>query len=165
MSKSLSLHAALPLIAGLSVMAGCASSSEAVKEEVTRTEATVQQIEQSGATRDAGGVELEQAKDKTAQARHAMDKGHEKDALRLAEQARLDADLAQAKAHSHTAQQSAEEVRASIEQLRREALRPAGDTTLPAPTTTNPSAVPPDASSTPAPTPQITPSSTSDARG
>lgn len=168
MTRPLSLQAALPLIAGLSViLVGCASTaSESVKEEVTRTEATVQQIAQSGATRDAGGIELEQAKDKTAQARRAMDKGDEKDALRLAEQARLDADLAQAKARSYTAQKSAEEVRMSIEQLRREAQRStgSGDTTSPAatPTTPGPTSVP--STPTPAPTPEVAPSSTSDSR-
>lgn len=163
MSRSLSLHAALPLIAGVSVMAGCASTSEAVKEEVTRTEATVQQIEQTGATRDAGGLELEQAKDKTVQARRALDKGDGKTALRLAEQARLDADLAQAKAQSHTAQRSAEEVRTSIEQLRREAMTPNGatDSTTPpgvvTPSTTTPSTAPASA-------PEVAPSTTSDSR-
>lgn len=160
MSRPLSLYVALPLIAGLSVMAGCASTSESVKEEVARTEATVQQIQQSGATRDAGALELEQAKDKAARARRAMDKGDEKDALRLAEQARLDADLAQAKARSHSAQRSAEEVRTSIEQLRREAARPAA-----APATTVPGTPLTPGATVPSPSPApASPSSTSDAR-
>ena len=150
MSRSMSLHTALPLIAGLSVMAGCASSSrESVREEVARTEATVQQVQQSGMTRDSGGLELEQAKDKTRQARAALERGKEERALRLAEQARLDADLAQAKARSYTAQRSAEAVRTSIEQLRREALRQ-DDSDSTAPTMT-PSTTTPGTTTMPAP--------------
>jgi hypothetical protein len=140
----LSLPRALPLIASVSLAAGCASTFEAVKEEVARTEATVQQIDQSGVTRDAGAIELEQAKDKAAAARRAMDAGDDKDALRLAEQARLDADLAQAKARSHSAHRSAEEVRVSIEQLRREAMQPANSAVTPsAPNTTPPGTMSP----------------------
>lgn len=167
MTRPFSLQAALPLIAGFSViLTGCASTSESVKEEVARTEATVKQIEQTGATRDAGALELEQAKDKTAQARKAMDKGDDKDALRLAEQARLDADLAQAKSHSHSAQKAAEEVRTSIEQLRQEAQRStgAGGTTSPTPSPMAPATTTTPSTTTPAPTPQVAPSSTSDSR-
>lgn len=140
------MNVALPLVAGIAVIGGCASSSPEVREEVARTEATVQQVQQSGMTRDAGGLELEQAKDKARQARVALDDGKEKQALRLAEQARLDADFAQAKARSRTAQQSAEEVRSSIEQLRRETLRQTdAPATTGAPTTTMspPAATPP----------------------
>jgi hypothetical protein len=134
MSRSLSSHVALPLIAGLSVIAGCAAPSESVREEIARSETTVQQIQQSGVTQETGGLELEQAKDKTAQARRALDKGDEQTALRLAEQARLDAELARAKARSKTAQKSAEEVMSSIETLRQEAGRPAAGSTTPATT-------------------------------
>lgn len=159
MSRSLSLHAALPLIAGLSVIAGCAGTSESVREEVARTEATVQQVQQSGMMQEAGGLELEEAKDKVGLARRALDKGDEDTALRLAEQARLDVDLAQAKSRSKTAQKSAEEVTTSIEQLRREAGRPAQGAETGA---TTPTSTP--TRTMPAPTSSVPPSSTSDAR-
>ena len=146
----------LPLIASLAVAAGCASTNESVREEIARTEATVQQVQQSGMTRDAGGLELEQAKDKVAQARRALDDGKDERALRLAQQARLDADLAQAKARSHETQRSAEEVRTSIEQLRRESQRsPASDmesgTSTTVPTRTMPPSTTPGTSMTPTP--------------
>ena len=155
--RSVSLHAALPLLAGFAVMSGCASTNENVREEVARTEATVQQVQQSGMTQQAGGLELEEAKDKARQARAELDDGNEEKALRLAEQARLDADLAQAKARSHSAQRSAEEVRTSIEQLRREALRQSSETATTPSTTTLPGATAsPGTTTMPAPMPSTT---------
>jgi hypothetical protein len=152
--RSVSLHAALPLLASFAVMGGCASSTnENVREEVARTEATVQQVQQSGMTQQAGGLELEEAKDKAQQARAALEDGKDEKALRLAEQARLDADLAQAKARSNSAQRSAEEVRTSIEQLRREALRQSSESATTPSTTTSPGATTsPGTTTMPAPT-------------
>jgi hypothetical protein len=124
MSRSLRTRAAVPLIAGLSLLAaGCATTNEALVEEITRTEASIQQVQQSGQTREAGGLELEQAKDKVARARRALENGDESTARRMAVEARLDADLAEAKANSHSSQQAVDEVMASIEALRRETDR------------------------------------------
>lgn len=138
MSRLFSLGVAVPLIAGMSVIAGCATTNEGLREDIARTEASIQQVQESGMTREAGGLELEQAKDKVARARQAFDNGDEETAMRMAQEARLDADLAQAKARSRSAQQAVQEVTASIESLRREAGRSTTQMQPMQPSTTTP---------------------------
>lgn len=154
MKRLFNLGVAVPLIAGMSVIAGCATTNEGLREDIARTEASIQQVQESGMTREAGGLELEQAKDKVARARKAFENGDEETAMRMAQEARLDADLAQAKARSRSAQQAVQEVTASIESLRREAGR---TTTQMSPSTAAPTTATPT-------TPSPTTSTTSDAR-
>ena len=69
--------------------------------------------------------EAELARDKLDRARDAMEDGENLEARRLAEQALVDAQLAEAQARSEVARQNAAELRASIETLRDELARQA----------------------------------------
>jgi hypothetical protein len=68
-------------------------------------------------------AELRMASDKLEAARRAMREEKYGEARRLAEQATVDAQLAEAKARDAQSQQTAREMRANIESLRREAER------------------------------------------
>jgi hypothetical protein len=104
-------------------LGACSSVSDATKAEVARSETIVAQAMQSIGTSEHGAMELQQAKDHLGAAKTAVDKGDDKGASRNAEKARLDADLALAKAQSATAQRAADELTASIKSLRDESQR------------------------------------------
>jgi hypothetical protein len=63
------------------------------------------------------------ARDKLERARNAMADGENVEARRLAEQALVDAQLAEAEARSEVAREHADELRQSIETLREELAR------------------------------------------
>jgi hypothetical protein len=100
--------------------AGCAGTPPTEKVEVA--EAAVRQADTRGAAEDAA-LELRLARDKLERARVAMADERYVTARRLAEQAQVDALLAEAKAQSAAALESAHEMRDSIESLRGEAQR------------------------------------------
>lgn len=117
----------LPLIglsAAASLLVGCGSVSDLTKERVARSETAVATAQQTVGNSETGALELQRAKDKLAQAQTALNKKDEKGAERLAQEARLNAELAVAKSQSASARRAADEVMASIETLRREAARP-----------------------------------------
>ena len=109
-------------IATLVLVAGCAVSKE-TKESVARAEATVQQAQQALGNNEASAIEVQRAKDHLAQAQKAVEDGDDKPAARHAQQAELDAQLAVAKAQHSTARKAADELQASINQLRQESQR------------------------------------------
>jgi hypothetical protein len=117
----MALHGRSLLIAALFV-AGCGTPPPTEKVEVA--EAAVRQADTRGAGEDAA-LELRLARDKLARAQLAMEDERYVDARRLAEQAQVDALLAEAKAQSAAALQSARDMRDSIESLRGEAQRAA----------------------------------------
>jgi hypothetical protein len=104
------------------IAAGCAGNPPTEKVEVA--EAAVRQADTRGAG-DEAALELRLARDKLERARVAMADERYVDARRLAEQAQVDALLAEAKSQSATALESAREMRDSIESLRGEAERAA----------------------------------------
>lgn len=79
-------------------------------------ETAIAQAERSDA-RELAAVELERARHKLAQARSAVRQGHYEGARRLAEQAELDAELADLKARTAQSKQALEAVRASVDRL------------------------------------------------
>jgi hypothetical protein len=86
------------------------------------------------AARSAGAGELapeslQQAQSKLARARLLAQAGQSQDAMRLAEQAQVDAELARAQASSERSRRAAEAVQASLRSLREELNR--GRTALP----------------------------------
>jgi Domain of unknown function (DUF4398) len=109
-------------IAALVLVAGCAVSKE-TKESVARAETTVQQAQQALGNNEASAVEVQRARDHLAQAQKAVEDGDDKPAMRHAQQAELDAQLAVAKAQYSTARKAADELQASIQQLRQESQR------------------------------------------
>jgi hypothetical protein len=107
--------------AGVTMLLGLAAcaSGPAPEREVAAAEVAVENAEEANAAAHAPGP-YALARDKLERAREAMGEGENEEALRLAEEALVDADLAEARARSQVAQENAAELRASIETLREE---------------------------------------------
>ena len=111
----------LPMMVGIALITACGSTNPPT-QQLTETRMVIEQAEQVGAEEYAP-LEIREAKRKLQQAREAVeDKEHEK-AIRLLEQARVDAELAQVKALSAKSQKAAAELRESIRVLREELER------------------------------------------
>jgi len=99
-------------------MGGCSSvPNDKVEEQFTSTETSVSQAEQTGA-QDRALTELQQAKDKLAEAKTAYKDGDEEQALRLAEEAQVDAQYAAARSQAVQDQEAAANVQKSIDTVR-----------------------------------------------
>lgn len=107
--------------AGMVALAGCASDP-APEAELGAAELAVSQAEQANAPAQAAEA-YRAARDKLELARDAMEDGDNQEARRLAEQALVDAQLAEAAARSQVARQNATELRDSIETLQDELAR------------------------------------------
>jgi CHASE3 domain sensor protein len=116
----------LVLTAGL--LAGCGGISDLTKERVARSETSVQQAQQTLGNSEQGAVELQRAKENLDGARKAMKDGNDQMADRYAQLAQLDAELAVSKSQTASARKAADEMLASIKQLRQEAERPTAPT-------------------------------------
>jgi hypothetical protein len=114
----------LPLGIGmLAVLSACTGVSAVTKERVAQGDTSVQQAQQTLGQSEQGAMDLQQAKDKIAAAKSALAKGDHEQAERSAAQAHLYAELAVARSQSASARNSADEVLASLEMLRRETER------------------------------------------
>jgi alpha-D-ribose 1-methylphosphonate 5-triphosphate synthase subunit PhnG len=114
--KSAALGAVL-----LAAAAGCATSP-VPDEKIAVAKASVQRAEQSGAP-ELAPVEMAQARDKLARAQTAAADRNLQPATELAEQADLDAQVAEATAQEKKSQQAAQQLEASLQALRQESLR------------------------------------------
>lgn len=101
-------------------LAGCGSSKQPPTEKLATAESFINTARETEA-RDF--VELRRAEDKLSQAKIAMAKEDYEAAAQLAEQALIDARLAEAKAESVAAKQATQDLRDSINTLRREVNR------------------------------------------
>ena len=108
-------------VAALVTMLGCSSGPRPV-EQLARASTLIEQAEKTGAARFAA-ADLEQARGKLSRAETAADDGDQETALRLAQQAAVDAELAQARAAAAEAKNSEEELKRSLQSLREEAGR------------------------------------------
>lgn len=108
--------------AGLVIGLVACASDPAPEAEIAAAEVAVDQAGQANAPAQAPGP-YELARDKLERARDAMEDGENLEARRLAEQALVDAQLAEAQARSEVARQNAAELRASIETLQDELAR------------------------------------------
>jgi uncharacterized lipoprotein YajG len=106
-------------------LAGCADKVPPPTQQVTMATQAIAQAESSGAFEFAP-VELKSAWDKLSQAKLAMDKEENDKARRLADEAMIDANLAEAKARSAKSQKVVEEMKESIRVLRQEMDRKVG---------------------------------------
>jgi hypothetical protein len=124
MSRSIS-KAALPALgaAALALLAGCGSVSEVTKERVARSETVVKQSQQTLGNSESGAVEMQRARDHLEQAQRAVKDNKDTEAQRHANMAALEAELAVSKGQTAGARRAADELLASLEQLRREAGR------------------------------------------
>lgn len=123
--KTPDFRAGLPILALLTagVLAGCSSVSEVTKDRVARSETSYQQAQQTVGRSEAGALELQRSKDNLEQAKAALSKKESEKAERYAQLAQLDAELAVSKSQSAAARKAADELMASIQQLRQEAAR------------------------------------------
>jgi hypothetical protein len=117
------IRATVPLALAALLLAGCGGVSQLTKERVARSETSVQQAQQTVGNSEQGALELQRAKDNLDRARKAMKDGDEQPAERYAQLAQLDAELAVSKSQSASARKAADELVASIKQLRQEAQR------------------------------------------
>lgn len=108
-------------LAGIVLMASCASTNPPNKQ-MTETEMVIKAADAAGATTHAP-LELREANRKLDLARVAMNEKKYIRAERLADQARVDAELAHVKAESAIAQKSAADVKESIRVLQEEIRR------------------------------------------
>jgi len=106
------------------VLAACASTPPPPTEQIAVTTAAVANAAAQGA-QELSPSELGLARDKLRRANLAMAAQDNEQAMRLAQQAQLDAQLSQAKANSAKARRAAEEVEAASRALREEMSRKA----------------------------------------
>ena len=104
------------------VLAGCAIQAPAPEEQVRLAAQSIAQAESSGAVEFAP-VEIKSARDKLSQAKLAMNRDEHLKAKRLADEAMVDANLAEAKARSAKSQKVVEELKESIRVLQQEMNR------------------------------------------
>src|ERR1700682_6193477 len=121
-TKSLTLtKGAVAFAATVVVLAACASNP-AADEKIAVAKASLQRAESSGAPEFAP-VELAAARDKLARAEKENADRNLQPATVLAEQANIDAQLAEATAQQHRSYKAALEYDASMQALRQESMR------------------------------------------
>jgi hypothetical protein len=125
--------AALPLL----LLQACAHQrADGLTEQMARTEAVLKQAESAGAEQEAL-PELQHARDKFSEARRELAKGSgssDREAMRLAKEAEVDAQYAAAKAQAERQEDAASEVQEGVRALEDEAQRNAAN---PPPVTAN----------------------------
>jgi len=104
------------------VASGCASAPDRPERQLARAETSIEFAEQNGAS-EYGSTALDRARYHLEIAQNEADEGDHADALRHAEKAELDAELAAAQTSTGKASEALEEIRKSIETLRREIAR------------------------------------------
>jgi hypothetical protein len=107
------------LCLGVAIVCG-ACASQPKQETITqlaKTESSIKQAEQMGAQQGAL-PELQTARDKLADAQGALQRKQEGQAIRLAQQAQVDAQYAAAKAQTLREQQAAAEVKQGVDTVR-----------------------------------------------
>ena len=119
-TRSISTHASL--CAAIALLAGC-GVSKVTEDTVASAETAVMQAQQTIGNSESGAIELQRARENLAGAKKAIEDRKEEPAVRLAQEATLDARLATAKAQSSVARKAADEMRASTQTLREESQR------------------------------------------
>jgi predicted S18 family serine protease len=110
------LKMTLPML--LLFLGACATTNPPT-QKLTETETVIRQADQIGAS-DYAPLEIRQARQKLEQARAAYSREDYDEAARLAEQAKVDAELAQIKTLSGKAQLAVRELREGIRLLQEE---------------------------------------------
>lgn len=105
----------------LITISSCASSRPPT-DSLARTQAAINQAEQVGA-RDYAPLEIREAKKKLETAKELVASKQYEKASRLADEAEVDAELAEAKTLSGKAQKAVKELRESIKVLKQEIAR------------------------------------------
>lgn len=107
------------MIAGASIlMSGCASTPPPTEQVAVSTAAVARAAKEGGG--ELAPMELQMAREKLEQAKAAMTAQEYDRARILAEEAQVDAQLAEAKAHSGKARKAAEELQKGVQVLHEE---------------------------------------------
>ncbi len=101
---------------------GCATKYPPPSSQLTIANSAINQAEKAGAYESAP-VELKAAREKLEQAKESMNRKDNLTAKWLAEQATIDANLAEAKARTVKSQKAVQEIKESIETLKKEIER------------------------------------------
>jgi hypothetical protein len=104
------------------LIGGCASTEVAPVEKISNVEKAIQEARASNATVSAP-LELRHAEDKLKEAKAAMKEEEFEKARILADEALIDANLAEATSRSEKAKKTTKEMRDNIDTLRREIER------------------------------------------
>jgi hypothetical protein len=107
------------LMTGSLALAACANEVPPPNSQVTLSDSIIRDAESAGAVQYAP-VELNTAREKLEAARREMQDENNEKALRLAEEAELDARLAQLRSRTKTTRDAAAAIQASIDTMRRE---------------------------------------------
>ncbi len=118
---SRTVSGAVIALAAATALAACAGNPVA-DEKIAVAKASLQRAERSGAPEYAP-VELAAARDKVALAEKANADGDHKPAISMAEQANVDAQLAEATAEQARSHKAAMEFDAAMQTLRQESMR------------------------------------------
>lgn len=100
------------------LMSGCASSGVKPTDSLSKAQAAIESAKRAEASSYAP-LDLRIAEDKLVKARNAVDGDEYEKGARLADEALVDARLAEKKAELEKAKQATEEMRDTIEALRR----------------------------------------------
>lgn len=114
------------LSAGLLLLVSCASAPQPPTAELQAAELAINDAERARVSEFAS-AELSEARDKLRAANSAVQKENMVQAQRLAEQSRVDAELASAKAEAARAEVVNDEMRKSIDTLKHEMQRSTGE--------------------------------------
>lgn len=112
----------LAVLTGMVILAGACASTKPPTDQVARSQAAINQAEQVGA-RNYAPLEIREAKKKLNQARDLIERKKYEQAQRMADQAAVDAELAETKTLSEKAQKAVRELRESIKILKEEIAR------------------------------------------
>jgi len=110
------------LFAVMLLVEGCATDSSAPYTQFTLTQTAIADAEQAGANQYAS-AELQMAKDKLDNAKTAMNERKYQRAKFLAEEAEVDAKVAEHSSRSFKADRAAQEVRSGVQTLQNELQR------------------------------------------
>jgi uncharacterized protein DUF4398 len=116
------LTARIAALAGATIWLAACANNPVADEKIAVAKASLQRAEQAGAPQ-AAPLEHAAARDKLARAEKANAGHNLKPATELAEQANVDAQVAEATAQQQRAHKAAVEFDASIEALRQESVR------------------------------------------
>lgn len=116
MAKIISI---LMMVTAATILPACASQHPRPVAALARASTLIELASKSGAQQFAG-ADVQRARDKLRFANEAADHEKQERALRFAQQAAADAEVAIARAQSAKAQQSAREIRDSVRALRME---------------------------------------------
>jgi chromosome segregation ATPase len=100
-------------------LAACANEVPPPNSQITLSDSIIRDAESAGAVEYAP-VELNTAREKLEAARREMQDENNEKALRLAEEAELDARVAQLRSRTKTTRDAAAAIQASIDTMRRE---------------------------------------------